>query len=347
MSISIAELNQRSLDIFRELVDAYVETGDPVGSRTLSRRLEVQLSPATIRNVMADLEEAGLLYSPHTSAGRMPTDKGLRFFVNGLLERGNISKGDQDIVEQRCQSAGHNLPALLEEATSLLSGLSQCAGLVVAPKTDSKLKHVEFVGLGPDKALVVLITEDGLVENRVIKLPNSLPPSALVEATNYLSSRLAGKSLKQAKEAIFNELSQHKADLDELASKVVEDGLAIWAGGEEGGSLIVKGQANLLGGLSETQDLEQIRTLFETLEAKESMVKLLDESIGADGVQIFIGAENGLFNLSGCSAIVSPYHNSQDKVVGAIGVIGPTHMNYGKIIPLVDYTAKLIGKMIA
>lgn len=344
--MNVADLNKRSLDIFRELVDAFVETGEAVGSRTLSRRLATKLSSATIRNIMADLEDAGLLYAPHTSAGRIPTEDGLRFFVNGLLEVGALSKEEQETLAKNFAGEAANFPKLLEKASTMLSGLTNCASLVMAPKSNSALKHIEFVGLGNNRALVVIITEEGMVENRIIQLPVGLPLSTLTEATNYLSAKLTGKTLPEARDEIMFELSKDKADLDTLATKVVEDGLAVWAGGQEGGSLIVKGQSHLLEGLSSIDDLERIRTLFEVLETKENLVGLLDQSIEADGVQIFIGSENKLFGSSGCSAIVAPYHNSNQKLIGAIGIVGPTRMNYGKIIPLVDYTAKLISKVI-
>jgi heat-inducible transcriptional repressor len=346
MSLTVAELNKRSIDIFRELVDAYVETGEPVGSRTLSRRLSASLSPATIRNVMADLEEAGLLYAPHTSAGRLPTEAGLRFFVHGLLEVGDLSEGDRSYIEQRCSKVGRNVEDVLEEATDMLSGLSKCAGLVLAPKTESPLKHIEFVNLNTGRALLILITEDGLVENRLIEVPVGIPPSILVEASNYLNSRLTGRTLSDAKRLIFEELIEHRAHLDTLTSKVVETGIGVWSEGDQGGSLIVKGQSNLLTNVTVVEDLNHIRDLFTVLDTKETLVHLLDASIKAEGVQIFIGAENSLFSLSGCSLVVAPYKNARQHILGAIGVVGPARMNYGKIIPLVDYTAKLVGQLL-
>ncbi len=347
MLLTVDELNKRSLEIFRELVDAYIETGEPVGSRTLSRRLNTPLSPATIRNIMADLEEAGLLYAPHTSAGRLPTEVGLRFFVHGLLEVGDVSKKERDHIDQLCQGSGQSVSSVLEEATTALSGLSKCAGLVMAPKTEAPLKHLEFLYLGPERALVVLINQDGVVENRLIEVPKGITPSILNEATNYISSRLLlGRTLAQAKTIINEELTHHQAYLDELTAKVVSAGLAVWAGGEQGGALIVKGQSNLLNDVTEVNDLNQIRELFQVLDTKEILHQLIDASIKADGIQIFIGSENNLFKLSGCSLVVSPYHNSRKEIVGAIGVIGPARMNYGRIIPLVDYTAKMVGRLI-
>ncbi len=343
----MSELNDRSREIFRQIVDAYLETGDPVGSRTIARRLKTQLSPASIRNVMADLEDAGLLYAPHTSAGRLPTDTGLRLFVDGLLEVGNLTAGERENLEGRCAATGNSVRGMLEEATNALSGLSGCAGLVMAPKTQKPLRHIEFFSLSPGRALVVLVTENGVVENRVIEIPPGLPASSLVEATNYLSARLIGRTIAEAYDEVMMELEDHQARLDILTTSVVESGLASWAGDTtDGGTLIIRGQANLLDDVSASADLEQIRTLFSALERKETMLKLLSLADTADGVQIFIGASNSLFNLAGCSIIVSPYQDSQEQIVGAIGVIGPTRMNYARIIPIVDYTAKLIGKFV-
>ena len=343
----ITELSERSRAIFRQIVDAYLETGEPVGSRTVAKRLAMALSPATIRNVMADLEEAGLLFAPHTSAGRLPTDLGLRLFVDGLLEVGNLTAEERANIEAQCAASGGNLEGMLEQATSTLSGLSHCAGLVTAPKTDSPLKHIEFVNLNPGRALVVMVTENGVVENRIIETPTGLQPSGLVQASNYLSARLVGRTIAEAHDEIARELEAHQAELDALTAKVVEAGLATWAGGEEGGSLIVRGQANLLADSMALGELEQIRGLFEALETKEAMSKLLGLADGAEGVQIFIGSESQLFGVAGCSAIVGPYRDARNRVVGAIGVIGPTRMNYARIIPMVDYTARLIGRMIS
>jgi heat-inducible transcriptional repressor len=343
----ITELNERSREIFRMIVDAYVETGEPVGSRTLSRRGSLDLSPATIRNVMADLEEAGLLFAPHTSAGRLPTDAGLRLFVNGLLELGGLSEAERESIDGRLVASGKSLPQALEEATAALSGLSRCAGLVVAPKTERRaLKHIEFVPLGPGRALVVLVTEEGLVENRLIQVPLGTPPSTMVAASNYLSSRLVGHTIDEAKAAIGIDIESNRAQLDELTARVVEAGLASWAGGGEGSALIVRGQANLLEDVTALADLERLRALFDMLETKEAMLRLLDATRDGEGVQIFIGSDNALFGVAGCSMIVAPYANSREQVVGAIGVIGPTRLNYARIIPLVDYTAKVIGRLL-
>ncbi|ACJ00325.1 heat-inducible transcriptional repressor HrcA [Rhodospirillum centenum] len=343
----IVELNQRTRDIFRHIVEAYVETGEPVGSRTVSRRLGMQLSPATIRNVMADLEELGLLMAPHTSAGRVPTDAGLRMFVNGILEIGDLSETEREAIEAQCANRGRSLPDVLEEAITMLSGLSSCAGLVLAPKTDRPLKHIEFVNLSPGRALVVMVTEDGLVENRVVEVPVGMPVSALTMASNYLTARLTGRTLTEARTDILAEIEERRAQLDQLTAKVVAAGLATWGGSQgQQGYLIVRGQARLLEDVSALSDLERIRTLFEALETREAMVRLLDATGKAEGVQIYIGAENELFRHAGCSLIVSPYTNAKDQIVGAIGVIGPTRINYARIIPMVDYTAKVVGRLI-
>jgi len=342
----LEELDKRSREVFRHIVDAYVETGEPVGSKSLSSRLGMSLSPATIRHVMADLEAAGLLYAPHTSAGRLPTEAGLRLFVHGILEIGDLTPQEQKEIEHHCKRTGKSLSDVLEDATRTLSGLSRCAGIVLAPKSEAILKHVEFVSLSPGRVLVILITEDGLVENRIIETPPGIPPSSLTEAGNYLNNRLAGKTLKEAKAQILGELEENKTQLDLLSSKVVEEGLAIWAGKGTKTSLIIRGQSNLLQDVRHVEELNRIRTLFEALDTKEGLLELLDAAIEADGVQIYIGSESNLFQLSGCSLIVSPYSTDNGRIVGAIGVIGPARLNYSRIIPMVDYTAKLISKMI-
>lgn len=341
----LAELSERSREIFRLIVDAYVETGEPVGSRTLSRKLG-HLSPATIRNVMSDLEEVGLLFAPHTSAGRLPTELGLRLFVDGLMEVGGLTTDERAAIESQCGASGRSLPEVLEQATMMLSGLSRCAGLVMAPKTERPLKHIEFVHLAPGRALVVLVTEGGMVENRLIDVPIGLPMSTFIEATNYLTARLVGRTLGMTRDNILVELQQHRAELDELTRKVVEAGLATWAdGGKSDSALIVRGQSHLLQDVQETADLERLRSLFAALETKEQWLKLLDAADQAEGVQIFIGAQSDLFGLAGCSAVISPYRDSQRQLVGAVGVIGPSRLNYARIIPMVDYTAKVIGRL--
>jgi len=345
--VSVSDLSRRSLEIFRELVDTYVETGEPVGSRTLSRRIKTPLSPATIRNVMSDLEDAGLLYAPHTSAGRLPTAEGLKLFVHGLLEVGDINEADRLDIEAHCQAAGKSVEDILQRATGMLSGLSMCAGIVMAPKSTSQLRHIEFVHLSHQRTLVVLISQDGMVENRIIELPEGIDISTLNQATNYVNAHFNGATLQEVLQHVHSQMSKNKQEVDLLTQRVIETGLGVWSGDKDNGALIIRGQNNLLQNVQEIEDLEKIRGLFDVIDTQESLRKLLNASIKADGVQIFIGAENNLFSLSGCSMVVSPYTNTQRKVIGAIGVVGPARMNYGKIIPLVDYTAKLVSRLLS
>jgi heat-inducible transcriptional repressor len=343
--ISSSGLDHRATAVLRELVEVYVATGEPVGSRTLSRRLPLNLSPASIRNVMADLEEAGLLYAPHTSAGRLPTERGLRLFVDGLLEFGDLSEEEREAITARCAAHGRSLQETLAEAGQMLSGLAGAAGLVVAPKGEAPLRHIEFVPLGPGRALVVLVQGDGRVENRVIEVPAGLPPSALIEAGNYLNARLAGRTLEEARDRVAEEVSANRTALDALTQQVVAAGMATWAGGGTA-ALILRGQAKLLENLETLARVHEIQALFERLEAQETTLRLLELAQRGEGVQIFIGAESGLFSSAGLSVVVAPFRNGQEKIVGAIGVIGPSRINYGKVIPVVDYTARVIGRLL-
>jgi heat-inducible transcriptional repressor len=342
-----AVLGERPREVFRHLVEAYLTSGEPVGSRTLSQRLPLTLSPASIRNVMADLEHMGLLYAPHTSAGRAPTEKGLRLFVDGLLEVGELAPDERVAIEARMTGSGRGLEDVLTQATSLLSGLSNCAGLVVSTKQDAPLKHVEFTAVTPSKALVVMVSEDGQVENRIIDTPIGLPASALVEASNYLNARLRGRTLDAARAAILEELVGERAELDILTAKIVAEGLAtLSTAGDARHTLIVRGTSHLLDSVDAQADIERVRTLFEEIERKNDLIQLLELAKQGDGVRIFIGAENRLFSLSGSSIVAAPYANSQGKIVGVIGVLGPTRLNYGRIIPMVDHTAKVVGRLL-
>jgi heat-inducible transcriptional repressor len=339
-------LDARAAAVLREIVEQYVETGEPVGSRTLSRRLPMNVSPATIRNVMADLTEAGLLFAPHTSAGRLPTDLGLRLFVDGLLQFGELGDDDREAITASLAASGRSLEETLGEASAMLSGLSSAAGLVLAPKSDGVLRHIEFVPLGSGRALVVLVNGDGHVENRVIDIPPGLPPSALVQAGNYLNARLGGRALAELRALVTSEMASNRTELDELTTAVVAAGLATWTGEGRSGSLIVRGQAKLLSDVTEIDRLSSIQALFERLEAQETMLRLLDLAEKSDGVRIFIGAESGLFGTSGVAMVVAPARNAANRIVGAIGVIGPTRINYGRIIPVVDYTARVVGRLL-
>jgi heat-inducible transcriptional repressor len=336
---------ERPREVFRHLVEAFLASGEPVGSRTLSQRLPLALSPASIRNVMADLESMGLLYAPHTSAGRAPTEKGLRLFVDGLLEIGELAPDERVAIEARMSGSGQRIEDMLTQATQSLAGLSRCAGLMITTKQDSALKHVEFVAVAPGKALVIMVSEDGQVENRVIDTPVGLPVSALSEAGNYLGARLRGRTIDTARTEILAELDGEKLELDALTAKVVAAGLATLAGPEK--VLIVRGTSHLLDDARAQDDIERIRTLFDDIERKADLIRLLELAKDGAGVRIFIGSENRLFSLSGSSIVAAPYANAAGKIVGVIGVLGPTRLNYGRIIPMVDHTAKVIGRLLA
>jgi heat-inducible transcriptional repressor len=347
---SLKDLDERARDIFRRVVEAYLETGEPVGSRNISRLLPARLSPASVRNVMSDLERAGLIYAPHTSAGRLPTDIGLRFFVDALLEIGDVSTEDRSAIEARLRSSNSasTLEGLLTEATQMLSGLTRGAGLVMTTKSDVRLRHVEFVRIDETRGLVVLVGENGTVENRLIDLPIGLPASALQEASNYINARVRGRTLSETRSEIEIYRAARRAELDELTARVVDAGLASWstAGANRPQTLIVRGRANLLDDVHATEDLERIRSLFDELETSDDLIQLLGLADEGDGVRIFIGSENKLFGLSGSSLVVSPYRDSDSRVIGAVGVIGPTRLNYARVVPMVDYTARIVGSLV-
>ncbi len=339
-------LDQRARDIFRRIVEAYLQTGEPMGSRTLSLT-GVSLSPASIRNTMQDLTLAGLLASPHTSAGRIPTHAGLRLFVDGLLEIGDISREERREIDARLAGRGRSFEEALEEASTLLSGLAGGASIVASPVRDAGVKHVEFVALGHEQALAVLVADDGTVENRLMPLKAGVTPSTLQEASNFLNARLKGRPLHEARTEMRTELDAARRELDAAAARLVEDGLAAWSGGaERERALIVRGRANLLQDREAIEDLERVRVLFDDLEQKEQLLGLLDGVTSAQGVRIFIGAETRLFSLSGSAVIAAPYMSGRQRVLGAIGVIGPARLNYARVIPLVDYTARVLGRML-
>ena len=346
-----SSLGERPREVFRHLVEAFLASGEPVGSRTLSQRLPQALSPASIRNVMADLEAMGLLYAPHTSAGRAPTERGLRLFVDGMLEIGDLGTDERQEIEARMSASGRRLEDVLTQATQSLAGLSRCAGLVITAKQDAALKHVEFVAVAPDKAVVVMVFEDGQVENRVIDTPPGLPVSALWEASNYLGARMRGRTLDDARAEVLAELESERAALDGLTAKIVGAGLATITQPSGGGSaeektLIVRGTANLLDSVEARADIERVQHLFDHIERKNDLIRLLELVKAGDGVRIFIGSENRLFSLSGSSIVAAPYANAAGHIVGVIGVLGPTRLNYGRIIPMVDHTAKVIGRLL-
>ena len=345
---ALRSLNQRSLDIFRHIVESYLTTGEPLGSRNLSRLLPAPLSPASIRNVMQALEESGLIFAPHTSAGRLPTEIGLRFFVDALLEIGDIDEDERRQIEaQLGMGRDRGFEAMLTDATTMLSGMTRGAGVVVTTKDNGRLKHIEFLRLEPERALAVLVGEDGSVENRVLPIAAGLPASALTEASNYLNARIRGRTLTEARADIEAARGAAEAELDALTAKLVEQGLASWAAGQGQSQLIVRGQANLLDNLTAAEDLERIRLLFADLETKKDVVELLGRAEEGEGVRIFIGSENKLFSLSGSSMIAAPFRDGQQRIVGVLGVIGPTRLNYARIVPMVDYTSKLLARLVS
>jgi heat-inducible transcriptional repressor len=347
-SRAMAELNDRSREIFRQIVDSYLATGEPVGSRNLARAIPMTLSPASVRNVMSDLEAAGLIYAPHTSAGRLPTEIGLRFFVDSMLEIGDLGAEEQSRIEAQMRAAatGHTMESALAEASSLLSGLSRGAGVVVTTKSNARLKHIEFVRLDPARALVVLVAEDGSVENRLLDLPAGLPASALVEAGNFLNARIRGRTLGDLRGEVERRRAEMKRELDEITARLVEAGLAVTVGPSDERQLIVRGQANLLDDLRAAEDLERIRLLFADLETQTDVIDILARAEGGEGVRIFIGSENKLFSLSGSSMIAAPFRDASQTIVGVIGIIGPTRLNYARIVPMVDYTAKVVSRIL-
>ena len=344
----LEELNDRSREVFRRVVEGYLETGGPVGSRTLTRAMSEKISAATIRNVMQDLEYLGLLDSPHVSAGRIPTQAGLRMFVDGLLEVSDLDMEDRQKIDATLGSNSSDVGGMLDRIGSALSGVTHGASLVLTPKHEAPIKHIEFVSLAADRALVVLVFADGHVENRLFTPPPGQTPSSMREAANFLNAVIEGRTLSEVQTVIRKEIEARRQEIDSLAAALVENGLALWAqDGDSQERLIVRGRANLLGGEAEEADLERIRTLFDDLERKRDIAEFLDLAEEGDGVRIFIGSENKLFSLSGSSLVVSPYMNADRKIVGAVGVIGPKRLNYGRIVPIVDYTAQLVGKLIS
>jgi heat-inducible transcriptional repressor len=344
----LEEMNDRTREVFRRIVEAYLATGDPVGSRTLTRGMTEKVSAATIRNVMQDLEYLGLLDSPHISAGRIPTQEGLRMFVDGLLEVGDLESNDREMIDATLGSNSDDVGTALDRIGSALSGVTHGASLVLAPKHEAPIKHIEFVGLGHDRALVVLVFADGHVENRIFTPPPGQTPSSMREAANFLNALIEGKTLSDVQSVIATEIETRRQEIDQLARQLVESGLAVWDGDSDNYErLIVRGRANLLDPDSEEEDLDRIRSLFDDLERKRDIAEFLELADAGEGVRIFIGSENKLFSLSGSSLVVSPYMNADRKIIGAVGVIGPKRLNYGRIVPIVDYTAQIVGRLIA
>ncbi|MBN2631214.1 MAG: heat-inducible transcriptional repressor HrcA [Rhodobacteraceae bacterium] len=344
----LAEMNDRSREVFRKVVEGYLTSGDPVGSRSLTRTMSEKVSAATIRNVMQDLEFLGLLDSPHVSAGRIPTQLGLRMFVDGLLEVGTVADEDRERIDATLGSNDHDVVSLLDQVGAALSGITRGASLVLSPKHEAPIRHIEFVSLGPDRALVVLVFADGHVENRLFTPPPGQTPSSMREAANFLNALAEGRTLSDLRRTMAQDIALHRQEIDSLARDLVESGFAVWENSAERRErLIVRGRANLLEGATEAADVDRIRTLFDDLERKRDIADFLELTESGEGVRIFIGSENKLFSLSGSSLVVSPYMNADRKIIGAVGVIGPTRLNYGRIVPIVDYTAQLVGRIVS
>ena len=342
------DMNTRSREVFRRVVEGYLENGEPMGSRTLTRTLTEKVSAATVRNVMQDLEYLGLLDSPHISAGRIPTQMGLRMFVDGLLEIGEMKVADREKLNATVTDTAQNVDGMLDQIGSALSGITQGASLVLTPKQEAPIKHIEFVSLAEDRALVVLVFANGQVENRLFNPPPGQTPSSMREAANFLNALIEGRTLSDLQGAVKTEIAARRQEIDTIAHDLVESGLAVWQNkGDRHERLLVRGRANLLDGDAEEADLTRIRTLFDDLERKRDIAEFLKLTEDGEGVRIFIGSENKLFSLTGSSLVVSPYMNADRKIVGAVGVIGPTRLNYGRIVPIVDYAAQLVGKRIA
>lgn len=347
----IAALDERSKEIFRRIVEGYLENGEPLGSRNLSRLLPMSLSPASVRNVMSDLEELGLIYSPHVSAGRLPTQVGLRFFVDAFMQVGDLSAEDRANIDRQVRGSNRDQPveSMMSEASRVLSGISRGAGLVITSKSDPVLKHVEFIRLEPTKALAVLVGEHDQVENRIIELPAGTTSSQLTEAANFLNAHMTGQTMPELRRQLQSLKENVRQELDSLSHQLVERGIAVWSGGDDDGKptqLIVRGHSNLLAEIGGAEDLDRLRLLFDDLEKKDSLIEILNLAESGPGVRIFIGSENKLFSLSGSSMIAAPFTDGSQKTVGVLGVIGPTRLNYARIVPMVDYTAKVVGKLL-
>ena len=345
----LSDMNDRSREVFRTVVESYLASGEPVGSRTLTRSLNEKVSAATVRNVMQDLAYLGLLDSPHVSAGRIPTQQGLRMFVDGLLEVEDLQARDREKIDATLGKTAGDVGGMLDRVGSALSGVTQGASLVLTPKQESEIRHIEFVSLAQDRALVVLVFSDGHVENRLFTPPPGQTPSSMREAANFLNALIEGRTLSGVRRDMQKEIDARRQEIDVLAQDMIESGLAAWEeDGSEKARLIVRGRANLLGeGGGVPEELDLIRSLFDDLERKQDIAEFLELTEDGEGVRIFIGSENKLFSLSGSSLVVSPYMNSDRKIIGAVGVIGPTRLNYGRIVPIVDYTAQLVGKLLS
>ena len=341
-----SELNDRSKQIFKSVVETYLETGSPSGSETIMKKEGINLSSSTIRAILSNLQKEGLLFAPHTSAGRLPTDKGMRFFVDGLLEFGRISETEKESIKQQCLSKGKSYQEVLDDASKTISGLSNYAGIVIAPKYNKKIKHLEFIRINKIQIMLIVAYENGEVENRILEDKGQYNSGLLQQASNYLNLKFQNKNINQIKKVIEKEIINSKTELEVLSSKLVKQGILEGPTNIKNPYIFMHGQSNLLKDEIILNDLDQIRNLFDDIEQKTSFVDILENAGSAKGVQIFIGSKNFLFKHSGLSMIMAPYKNKEQEIIGAIGVVGSTRLNYAKIVPLVDYTSKIIGKVI-
>lgn len=341
------ELSHLSKQIFKSVIESYLKTGEPVGSETLSKKLGINISASSIRSIMANLQKEGLLFAPHVSAGRLPTDKGMRYFVDGLLEFGRLSKVERETIKNKCQSKGISFEDILNEASKTLSGLSKCAGFVVAPKYQNKIKHIEFIKLSSNQIMSIVVNENGLVENRILDSTNDYDEQTLRQVSNYLNSKFSGNTIDEIKKIISNEIENSQLELNTISKKLVQEGIIELVPDSEAPYIFLHGQSSLLEDEIVTKDLDRMRTIFDDIENKSYFLNILESTSKGGGVQIFIGAQNFLFNHSGLSMIMAPYINNEQKIIGTIGVIGPMRLNYVRIVPLVDYTSKLIGRILS
>ncbi len=341
------ELSERSKQIFKQVVESYLKTGEPVGSETILKNVGINISSASIRSILAELQKEGLLYAPHISSGRLPTKEGLKFFVDGLLEFGRLSKEEQENIKNACQSKGTSFQDILDKASQTISGLSNCASIVVAPKFQNRIKHIEFIRLNTNQIMSIIANENGLVENRILESNRNYNDNILKQVSNYLNSKFSGKTIAELKIIISNEINNSKHELDLLSKKLIEEGIVKIAPNSETPYIFLHGQSSLLEDEIVSKDLDQIRNLFDDIENKTNFIDILDNTSKAQGVQIFIGSKNFLFKHSGLSMIMAPYKNREEQIIGAIGVVGPTRLNYAKIVPLVDYTSKIVGKVLS
>ena len=340
------EISNKSKKIFKSVIELYLETGEPVGSDTLSKKLGINISASSIRSIMANLQKEGLLFAPHVSAGRLPTDKGMRYFVDGLLEFGRLSKTERQTIRGQCQAKGTSIEETLDEASKTLSGLSKCAGFVVAPKYQTKIKHIEFIRLSTNQIMSIVANENGVVENRILDSKNNYNENTLRQVSNYLNSKFKGKTIDQIKNIISKEIKHSKIELNAISQNLIQEGIIELVPNSETPYIFLHGQSSLLSDNIISKDLDRMRNIFDDIENKSKFLNILESTNQAKGVQIFIGAQNFLFNHSGLSMIMAPYINNEKKIIGAIGVLGPMRINYARIVPLVDYTSKIVGKIL-